>query len=102
MKPMVTNAADPQQVRDAEKKLELKISQSQRDLQAVLRMPEGRRVFWRLLEEARVYGSIWENSARIHYNSGRQDFGHQIMADIMDAGEDFYFEMMSENRKDKQ
>lgn len=100
MKPLVSNAADAAEVREAEKKQQLKISQTHRDLQAVLRTSEGRRVFWRLLERARVFESVWENSARIHYNAGRQDFGHEIMADIVEAGEKFFFDMMVENRKD--
>lgn len=101
MKPLVTDAASREQYKEAKQKTELRISQKQRDLQAVLATPEGRRVIWSLLQRAGVFESIWENSAKIHYNAGQQDFGHALMADIVDAGEEFFFTMMTENRKDK-
>lgn len=101
-KPLVTDATDRRQIKDAERKVELKLTEQQRDLIKILSLPEGRRLFWRLLNEAGVFESVWESSAKIHYNAGRQDFGHLIMRMIVDeAGEQFYFEMMTENRKDK-
>lgn len=101
-KPLVTDASDRAQVREAEKRTQLKLTEQQRDLMKVLALPEGRRVFWRLLTKAGVFESVWENSAKIHYNAGQQDFGHMIMRMIVEeAGEKFYFDMMTENRKDR-
>lgn len=68
------------------------------DIRALLKLPEGRRFFWRLLGHTRVNASIWDGSARIHYNSGRQDVGHFILAEICTAREEAYLQMMKENR----
>jgi hypothetical protein len=101
MKPLVTNASDRSQVQDAERKVELKLTEQQRDLIKVLSMPEGRRLFWRILDEAGIFRSIWRSSAEIHYLAGKQDFGHWLMKLVLEeAGEQFYFDMMTENRKD--
>ena len=101
MKPLVTDAASREQVREAEKKQHLRLTQKQKDLAEVLSTPAGRRVMWMYLQRAGVFETVWENSAKIHYNAGQQDFGHSIMADIVEAGEQFFFTMMTENRKDK-
>ena len=68
------------------------------DLLAVLDIPQGRRVLWRILEECKTFGSIYETSARIHYNAGQQDIGHMIMAKITEADEEALFTMMRENQ----
>ena len=99
-KALVKNAANEKQVKKAEKKeistrdLELK------DLKEVLETPSGRRVMWRVLEKCKVFETIWEASAKIHYNSGQQDVGHFIMAEIVDADERYLLEMMKENKKE--
>jgi hypothetical protein len=96
------NAADPEQVKEAAirerhgRELELE------DLKGILATPQGRRFVWRLLEEARVFNSVWHNSALIHYNAGKQDFGHLILADVMEASSDALTLMMRENRRVKE
>jgi hypothetical protein len=68
----VRNAADPRQVRFAERL-------------------EGRVVMATLIRRAGVYKSIWHPSSEIHYNAGRQDYGHELMADLVRlSGEETY------------
>lgn len=98
-KPYVRNAADSEQVAESVKKARLKRENELADLAKILAIPEGRRVLWRLMSKCKVFGSIWEPSARIHYNSGLQDFGHFIMAEIAEADEESLFTMMRENMK---
>ena len=98
-KAFVKNAADPKQVKKAKSKEDRKRFEELRDLRAVLETEEGRRVLWRFLEECKVFGSVWHPSAQIHYNAGRQDFGHYIMSEIVDAGEEYLFTLMKENKK---
>lgn len=70
------------------------------DLKTVLSKPEGRRVFWRLLSHCNVYGSIFnQNNAIMSKNSGKQDVGHFIMAEIVEADENMYISMMKENKE---
>jgi hypothetical protein len=64
------------------------------DLRAVITTPEGRRVMWRLLSRCGTFASIWEPSAKIHYNSGQQDVGHYLMAEIVEAEPSALLEMM--------
>lgn len=73
-----------------------------KDLREVLATTQGRRVFWRLLEKSACFHSIWEQSARIHYNAGQQDFGHFIMGEIEEANQELLFQMMRENKQKTQ
>jgi len=94
----VRNAADPQQVKRAARKERDADEQRLEAIRAVLQTPEGRRVFWDLLVRASVFESIWNPNVQIHYNAGRQDFGHQLMADLLVADEDGYDLMQREAR----
>lgn len=93
---LVRNAADPDQVSRATEKEKLGRDLELDDLCKVLATESGRRFLWRMLKRARVFETVWEQSARIHYNSGQQDFGHFIMSEIIDANEESYFLMMRE------
>lgn len=99
-KSLVKNAASPKQVHNAEKKEESIREKELNDLRQVLDTPQGRRVVWRFLEKCRVFNSIWEASAKIHFNAGQQDIGHFIMGEIVEADEKFLLEMMKENKKE--
>lgn len=92
----VKNAADPRQVKRADQADRMKTKNALVDLRAVLALPEGRRVLWRLMEHCQVFASIWHPSALIHANAGRQDVGHFIMAQIAEADEQKLFLMMQE------
>lgn len=95
-KSLVDNCADEDQVKAAGFKEKFGRDQEINDLRTLLSTVQGRRFFWRLLGYCRVHQSIWEPSARIHYNSGMQDVGHFITGEIVLAGEEFYFKMMTE------
>lgn len=94
----VRNAADEKQVSRAARKDRRKDAQRLAMTLAVLGTPEGRAFCWELLEKARVFESIWHPSAAIHYNAGRQDFGHELMADLIKADERLYLQMETEAR----
>lgn len=68
------------------------------ELKKILTQKPVRDFLWRMLEQAGVFHSIWEQSARIHYNAGKQDFGHIIMGEIQEADEEALFQMMRENK----
>lgn len=94
----VRNAADPEQVRRAAKKERDREELFRAALVLVLQTTPGRAVLWGLLERAGVYRSIWSPNSEIHYNAGRQDFGHELMATILAADEDAYLLMEQEAR----
>lgn len=76
------NAAEPGKIKSAEQRERHRARRETEDLRFILSSPEGRRFVWRLLAHAGVFRSIWEPSAKIHYNSGLQDFGHFIQAEV--------------------
>lgn len=100
------NTADPRHVRHAERRERERERQGAEALRAVMATPEGRLVCWRWLERAGVFRSVWDSSARIHYNAGRQDLGHEFMAAMVDTDEQLYLDMEREardrNRRDAQ
>lgn len=99
-KVLVKNAADREQVREAKQK---EVSQRERelnDLRSILNTKEGRRYLWRMMGHCRTFSSVWHASAQIHYNSGMQDVGHYIMAEITEASPEAFFLMMKENKGD--
>jgi hypothetical protein len=67
------------------------------DIRQVLGTPSGCRFVWSLLEKCKTFNSVWEPSARIHYNAGKQDLGHEIMAEIAEADEILLFNLMKDN-----
>lgn len=94
----IENAADPRQVSEAKHRERRKLERDGEDLAKVLTAIEGRRTMWRLLEHCGVFETVWENSARIHYNAGRQDVGHYIMQEIIKAEPEAFAKMMNEKR----
>ena len=96
------NIADENQVKKKQKDSKEKRTIELLELKKILEQKPVRDFLWRLLEEAGVFHSIWEQSAKIHYNSGRQDFGHLIMAEIQEANEESLFQMMRENKQKKE
>ena len=72
------------------------------DLREVMKTAEGRRVLWRFLEKANPFQPIWEASARIHYNSGQQEFGQFIMSEMEQANMELFFLAWRENKKEPQ
>lgn len=90
------NASDPKQVQRNEKNARARRRQQLADLRAVLKLPEGRRVFWALLDHCGVFRSIWNNSALIHFNEGKRDTGLFIMHEIADADPNGLITMMAE------
>lgn len=93
------NAADPRQVEFARRKERRRAAGFHDALRVVLGAPEGRVVLWTLLERAGVFRSVWDPSARIHYNAGRQDYGHELLALLVDVDEDGYLLMEREARQ---
>lgn len=93
------SASDPRQVRFAERKEKQHADRFVDSLTAVMRTPTGRFVMWVLLERAGIYKSVWDASgSRITYNAGRQDYGHELLASILEADDEAYQLMEREMR----
>lgn len=95
----VRNAADSKQIKKAKKSSEINREEELSDIKKVLTTSEGKRFVWRVLERCKTFSSVWESSARIHYNAGQQDIGHFLMSEIVQADESLLFEMMKDNKQ---
>ncbi len=100
-KTLVKNAADEGQVKKAAEREKRGRERDLDDLYFVMSDPRGRRALWRILTYCRPFESIWEGSAKIHYNAGQQDVGHFLLADVMAASDDLYLLMAREAKKEK-
>ena len=67
-------------------------------IEYVMSNPLGRRFVWRILEQCKVFESIWSESNRLHYNSGKQDIGHWLMTELTNDG---FLNMIKESKEQK-
>jgi hypothetical protein len=95
-KAVVRNAADREQVTAARKKEALTQANRDERLKRLLASEDFRGYIWEVLEECKVFESIMETSARVYYNAGRQDVGHEIMGEIVRVSPETFIRMMQE------
>lgn len=97
----VKNAADPEQVKAAKRKERFNREDELNDIRFLLTLPQFRKFIWRMITYCNVFASIWRPSAEIHHLSGKQDVGHFILAEVVEANEDAFLQMMKESKKEK-
>lgn len=97
-RPQVKNAADPTQVKGAARRQREREEQLRASYAGVMSTEAGRMVMWDLLSSAGVYRSVWSPNSEIHYKAGRQDFGHELMATLLETNEGLYELMAREAR----
>lgn len=97
--PLQTNAADPQQVKHGRRVERDRERQRVGALVAVMATFEGRATMWDLLERAGVYRSVFAlEPTLMAFNAGRQDFGHELQALLLQASPEGYDLMTTEAR----
>jgi hypothetical protein len=94
-----TNAADPQQVKSAEKKAKRLRDEELEDVRFLLKSEQGKRFMWRYLKKCKIFHSIWHASALIHFEEGRRQVGLEILSDITEASPPALVEMMTNKEK---
>lgn len=98
---MADNLTDKERMKEQQAYAQAKRRQEVNDIKTVLATISGRRLYWRLLEHCKTFETVWEPSARIHYNAGLQDVGHFLLSEVVDADENLLFKMMKEAKKEK-
>lgn len=93
------NIANEKSVKNKRKKERFDRKEEIRDLKLLLDTDFGRRFVWRVLEKCKTFGSIMSGNSWTYYNSGQQDIGHFILAEIMEANEEAFIKMMLENKQ---
>ena len=97
---------DPSEVKKA-KEAEDKVVREHKlkinDLRKILSTPEGRRAVWNLLSEAKVFAPSFSlNSVQTAYNEGQRSSGIALLANVMEARPESFYQMFTEaNSKDK-
>lgn len=100
--PLVTNASDRKQVKNARSKELRGRDREIEDMRKVLSMREGRRVIWRLMAKCRTFQSVFDASgSRVYYYSGQQDIGHFLLDEITATDENKLIDMMRENKEEE-
>jgi hypothetical protein len=93
--PLVRNAADSSQVRDARKKVRQSAKREREQLRAVLATEAGRAVLWRVVDHCHAFSTaLGATDAITNFNVGRQDVGHFLIAQITEASPDAFLTMM--------
>lgn len=93
------NAADAAQVKAARRREQRVRERELNDVRAVLAITGGRRLLWRLMGKFGVNGSVFAEPNLMAYNSGKQDAGHLILAEVVEAQPEAYLQMMQEAAK---
>jgi len=99
--PLVKNAADAEQVKEAGVKEKFGRKQELNDVYNILAIPSGRRWVWRVLSDCGVFKSSFTGNSTTFFNEGRRDIGLRILADVMEANPDAYVQMAKEAQGEK-
>lgn len=98
-KVLVRNAADPEQVNDANKKIGLRKDQAEDDLRAVLSTPSGRRFIWSIIGQCSIYDTNFISSSESFARQGRQILGNELITRIARADPEAWLLMQREANK---
>jgi len=98
---LVKNAGDPEQVAEAKKAEERREREWREDLREVMSTKAGRRVVWRLLQNARVFESRFDiNSLRMAFLEGNANQGLWLLAELDAACPELFDLMRREAREE--
>lgn len=96
---LTRNAADKEAVKLATRVEKDKVKRFGDVMRAVLKTAEGRELIWILLRGTGIYDSVFHRDPGVMaFNAGRQNWGQQLLADILDIDSDGYLVMEREAR----
>lgn len=99
-KPLVKNAADENQVREAEKKEKLEQDLAVSDLKFLLATAQFRRFVWRYLGFCRVFHQVFTGNSETFFNDGKRVVGLKLLDEVTTVSPDAYMQMLKENKGD--
>lgn len=95
-KPLVENASDRKQIREAKHTARSRRKRELDDVRAVLKSPAGERLLRRIAEHCGTFRSVFVlDPYATAFNAGRQDVGHFLLAEIEAASKDALLQMTS-------
>jgi hypothetical protein len=92
----VSNAADEKKIAEGRKADKLREEQRAADMCAVLKLPEGRRVLWGVLETAHLFdvGFDRNSSHATAFMQGERNIGNRLLMSVLDADPNAIIDMM--------
>lgn len=74
------------------------------DIRFILKSPEGRRFYWRLMEKGKIFHDIFcfEQTNSTNYNLGRQSISRDFLNDLLEAKPDAYGQMQQEREAEEE
>ena len=94
------DASDPAEVNKARQKAQRRHAAEMKIVRGALMTAEGRRYFYNLMAKCNTFTA--PNSDNPHLDAkaiGRQQMGHMVLADVMEAAADYFDQMWQENKK---
>lgn len=99
----VDNVADEKQVKKADWKDRDRRRKELEDVAFILSSPQGRRFYWRYLDECGIYKTSVVPGYPDSYTfllEGQRNIGIKLMTDLQEADPDAYILMLKENQPD--
>ena len=100
-KSLVKNAADSDQVSEAEAKEKSQELRSKNDMLHVLSTPQGRRTLQRIMSYSEVLAVGFTGNSTTFFNCGKRAVGTSILNEALEASPADFFCMLMENHPDK-
>jgi hypothetical protein len=96
MRPLVDNAADAGQIRDAQRKQRAATKDHLADLKEIANTPAGERFLWRLFSKTGILHTAYRADANaMYFETGKREIGLELLADLMLADDQAFLRMQS-------
>lgn len=94
MSDIVDNSKEEAKYKKLDKKRERELS----DIRRVIQLPEGRRLYWRLMEKGGAFKDAYcgEYTNGTNYNLGRQSISRDFLNDLLEAKPEALTQMQQE------
>jgi hypothetical protein len=95
----VKNAADENQVQEADLRLRFTKRDQDKDMLALLAMPEFRRFAWRHIKETGIFSVSGTCDNYTFFREGARNVGLKLLDEITTLSPDAYLQMITENKE---
>jgi hypothetical protein len=92
------NAADPTQVKEQAQKEKRGREKELDDVKFILSHRQGRRFYFRYLEECGVFKTSFTGNSQTFFLEGQRNIGLKLLSDLNEAEPEAYIVMIKENK----
>lgn len=99
MSELVDNSKEEAKHKKLDKKRERELS----DIRRILQLPEGRRLYWRMMEKGGAFKDAYATDTNgTMYNLGRQSISRDFLNDLLEAKPDTLTQMQQERAAEEE